>query len=284
MTGSGMFRVIVVCLLWPLAALAEDLPRPQSDTVSDFAEILPAADEAAISALVREIRDETGVHVVVVTMDRISNFGGWGKSFEAYATALFNQWGIGDAKRNDGIMLLVVTGTRDTRIELGAGYPKAYDRRAAEVIETAMLPRFRNGRMAEGITDGVRAARERIVQPFIAGEWVGLWRTLLIGVGVVGGATGLIFGGRAAWAAYVRCPRCGQPGLTRQHEVIEHATTYSSGRGVTHLSCSLCGHTEDRPYTIAARGDNNSSGGWGGGSSGGFGGGRSSGGGASGKW
>lgn len=279
------WRLVLFLFLVPLATLAEERPRPQSDTVSDFANILPSADEARIGALIREIRDETGVHVVVVTMDRISNHGGWGQSVESYATALFNDWGIGDRVRNDGIMLLVVTGTRDTRVELGAGYPGAYERRAQEVIDTAMLPEFRAGRMAQGIEAGLNATRERIVQPFSKGEWVGLWRMVLIGMGVVGGATGLIFAGRAAWSAYVRCPRCGQPGITRWSEVTAHATTYSSGSGVTHLSCSVCGYTADRPYTIAARrDDNDSSSGFGGGSSGGFGGGRSSGGGASGKW
>jgi uncharacterized protein len=161
-----------------------------------------------------------------------------------------------------------------------------YDRRAAEVIETAILPHFRERRMAQGITEGIKAARDRIVQPFVAGEWVGLWRTILIGLGVVGGGAGLIFAGKAAWSAYVRCPRCGGPGLSRQNEVIDYATTYSSGGGVTHITCSLCGYTEDRSYTIASRRDDNdsSSGRGGGSSSGGFGGGRSSGGGASGKW
>lgn len=286
--GQVMFikALLVFCLL-PLAALAEGRPPPQSDTVSDFAEILSSSDEAELSALIRRIRTETGVHVVVVTMDRISNYGGWGDSVESYATALFNQWGVGDRTRNDGIMLLVVTGTRDTRIELGAGYAKGYDRRAQEVIDTAMLPRFRAGQMAQGITDGVKAAREKIVEPFVRGDWVGLGdliRMVLIGLGVVGGGTGLVFAGKAAWAAYVRCPQCGQPTLSRRNEVTVHATRYSSGNGIQYLSCPACGYQAERPYTIPARGDSSSSGGGGGGSSGGFGGGRSSGGGASGRW
>jgi uncharacterized protein len=182
---------------------------------------------------------------------------------------------------------LIVTGTRDTRIELGSGYSSAFDRRAAEVIETTMLPRFRDRQMARGILDGVKATGDRIVQPFVKGEWVDLWRTVLIGLGAVGGAAGLVFAGKTAWAAYYRCPRCGQSTLSRWSEVISHATTYSQGHGVTHLNCSACGYAEDRPYTIAARRDDNdrgSSGRGGGSSSGGFGGGRSSGGGASGKW
>ena len=281
-----MVRLLLLLLFLPVAAVAEPLPNPQSDTVSDFAEILPAADETRIRTLLREIRDETGVHVVVVTMDRISDHGGWGQTFEGYATALFNQWGIGDKRRNDGIMLLVVPGTRDTRIELGSGYARAYNARAQEVIDTAMLPQFRERLMVQGIADGVLATREKIIAPFIKGEWVGfgdLVKTVLIGLGVVGGVTGVGFAGKAAWAAYVRCPRCGQPTLSRQNEVIVHATRYNSGRGVTHLSCSACGYQEDRSYTISAQGDNDR-GSSGGGSSGGFGGGSSSGGGASGKW
>jgi uncharacterized protein len=283
-----MIRLLLFLLVFPVMAFAETLPRPQSDTVSDFAEILPVAEEARIRTLLREIREETGVHVVVVTMDRISNHGGWGQTIESYSTALFNQWGIGDPTRNDGIMILVVPGTRDTRIELGSGFARAYNDRAQEVIDTAMLPQFRERLMAQGITDGVLAIRAKIVEPFVKGEWVGLGdlvKMVLIGLGVVGGGAGLIYAGKAAWAAYVRCPQCGQPTLSRWNEVIDHATRYSSGSGIKHLSCSACGYKEDRPYTIPAKGDNDSrSSGGGGGSSGGFGGGRSSGGGASGKW
>lgn len=280
-------RLLLLFFLLPLAALADGLPRPSSDTVSDFADLLPATDEAEVSALIRQIRDETGVHVVVVTMDRISDHGGWGKTLEAYATELFNQWGVGDRVRNDGIMLLVVPGTRETRIELGSGFASAYDARAQEVIDTAMLPRFRAGQMSQGILDGLTATRAQIIEPFIKGEWVGLGdliRTVLIGLGVVGGAVGLGFAGKAAWIAYKRCPQCGQPTLVRDSEVIEHATRYSSGRGITHLNCPACGYKADRPYTISATGDNNRNSSSGGGSSGGFGGGSSSGGGASGRW
>lgn len=281
-----MVRLLLFLLAFPVMALAETLPGPQSDTVSDFAGILPAADETRIGALLREIRDETGVHVVVVTMDRISNHGGWGETLESYATALFNQWGIGDRTRNDGIMILVVPGTRETRIELGSGYARAYNGRAQEVIDTAMLPQFRERLMVQGITDGIMATREKIIGPYVRGDWVGLGdlvKMVLIGLGVIGGGAGLIYGGKAAWAAYVRCPQCGQPTLARRNEVINHATRYSSGNGIQYLSCPSCGYAAERPYTIAAKGDSRSSGG-GGGSSGGFGGGSSSGGGASGRW
>ena len=282
-----MIRLLLFLVVFPVMALAEVMPGPKSDTVSDFAGILPAADETRIGTLLRDIRAETGVHVVVVTMDRISDHGGWGKTLEAYATALFNQWGIGDRARDDGIMILVVPGTRETRIELGSGYARAYNARAQAVVDTEMLPQFRERLMVQGITDGVLATRAQIIEPFVKGEWVGLGdlvKMVLIGLGVAGGGAGLIYGGKAAWAAYVRCPQCGQPTLTRRNEVINHATRYSSGNGIQYQSCPSCGYAAERPYTISAKGDSSSSSGGGGGSSGGFGGGSSSGGGASGRW
>ena len=280
-------RVILIFLLLPLTVLAEDLPAPQSDTISDFAEVLSKADEDKLRNLLAEIKTETEVDIVVVTMDRISNYGGWGHTVESYATLLFGAWEIGDAQKNDGILILVATGLKEMRIELGAGYSWAYNFRAKDVIETAMLPRFRAGQTARGILEGVVATRERVVQPHIEGKNIGLddhWGTILV---LAGGLVILFFAARAVWIIYHTCPNCGDRGLSRWNEVTDHATSYSSGQGITHLSCSYCDYQEDRAYTISRK-SNRRSGFYdrsGGGSSGsGFGGSGSSGRGASGKW
>ena len=42
------------------------------------------------------------------------------ETLEEFATNLFNNWGIGDAARNDGILVLVLPDDRAMRIELGA--------------------------------------------------------------------------------------------------------------------------------------------------------------------
>jgi uncharacterized protein len=274
-------RVILIFLLLPLTVLADDLPQPQSATISDFAEVLSKSDEDKLRSLLAEIKADTGVDIVVVTMDRISNYGGWGHTVESYATLLFGAWEIGDAQKNDGILILVATGLKEMRIELGSGYSWAYNPRAKDVIETAMLPRFRAGQTAKGILDGVAATKERVVQPHIEGKNIGLddhWGTILV---IAGGLVVLFFAARAVWIIYHTCPNCGDRGLSRWNEVTDHATSYSSGQGITHLSCSYCDYLEDRAYTISRRADRRSgfSSGSGGGSSGG-----GSGRGASGKW
>lgn len=281
------------------AALAQSLPEPLSDTVSDFAGVLDATEEARITRLLTTTRDETGVQMVVVTLPSIDAHGGAGMRLDAYAKALFNQWGIGDAERNDGILMLVATEARETRIALGSGYDAVYDGRAARVLSTAVLPEFREGRIAGGIEAGIASARERLIAPFTEGRPVTLTEgfedagddSVLSWMVGAGGVLGLVgFGIWRGSRSRRTCPSCGAQKLSRTNEVIEPATRYSSGTGMQHLLCGACGFTDRKSYTISAKGSDdhdNSSGGrssGGSGRSGGFGGGRSGGGGASGKW
>lgn len=266
--------LILAVLILPFAALADDLPPVPDGGVLDLAGLVPDADEDRLRTLIRDIRAETGVELVVITMERMADHGGGGQSLEAYATRLFNHWGLGDAKRNDGIMLLVASGDRATRIELGAGYSSTYDIRAQKVVDKAMLPNFRERQMAKGILAGVTGIQDEIARPFAKNSGFGL-RDFLIFLAFVAFSVGSALARRRAEAARIRCPSCGKPSLTRENQVAHAATLFSSGQGVTHIRCDLCGHSEEQTYKISAKIRFGGSGG---------GGGRSSGGGASGRW
>lgn len=293
----ALFAALFLALTASVAA--QTLPQPLSDTVSDFAQVLDPTEEGRIARALQQVRDETGVQMVVVTMRSITLYGGTSMRLDAYAKALFNAWGVGEADRNDGILMLVATDDREVRIALGSGYDAVYDGRAARVLSTAVLPEFRAGRLAGGIEAGIASTRERLIAPFLAGQPV----TLTDGFEEEGsGSSGLPIaggiGGIIALAAYGiwssarsrrTCPKCGQQTLTRTREVISPAGMFSSGSGLEHLTCTSCGFNDRRSYTIRPTSTGSSrrssfGGGSSGGSSGGFGGGRSSGGGASGKW
>lgn len=283
------------------SAIAQTLPEPLSDTVSDFANVLDATDEGRISRLLSDTRAATGVQMVVVTVPGLAAQGGAGMKLEDYGKDLFNAWGVGGADRNDGIMLLLDTEAREARIALGAGYDPVYDGRAARVLSTAVLPELREGRMAGGIEAGVVSARDRLITPFLAGQPVSVTDgfadeggaaggSILAGLAAVAGVAG--FGFWRSRRTKRTCPNCGALTLERNREIIDPPTRTSSGLGMQHLTCSACGFIDRMSYPVRyssreARDsrsfDRNRSGGSGGGGSG-FGGGRSSGGGASGKW
>ena len=110
-------KLFLAVLLFPFAALADGLPRPDADGIADLANLLSPAEETQLLADIQDIRARTGVTLVVITMDRLANHGGAGQSLEAYATALFNNLRIGDAAKDDGVLLLVASDDRAMRIE-----------------------------------------------------------------------------------------------------------------------------------------------------------------------
>ncbi|NHB77268.1 TPM domain-containing protein [Rhodobacter calidifons] len=291
-------RSLAVALTLATSALAQSLPEPLSDTLSDFADVLDATAEGRIARLLAATREETGTQVVVVTLPGLDAHGGAGQGIETYAKALFNSWGVGAADRNDGILMLLDTRRREARIALGSGYDPVYDGRAARVLSTAVLPALRAGNHAEGIEAGILSIRDRLILPFQAGQPVGLTDgfadesgsgalTAILGVGGVAAIAG--FGIWRQRRARVTCPNCGAATLERRREIIERPTRSEPGLGMQHLTCSACGFIDRKSYPVRwssseARRDRDNNRGGGGSSGGGFGGGRSSGGGATGKW
>ena len=293
-------KSLAVALTLAAPALAQTFPEPQSDTLSDFADVLDATEEGRITRLLTEMRAATGVQMVVVTLPGLDAYAAAGMRMEDFGKALFNAWGVGGAERNDGIMLLLDTSAHEARIALGAGYDPVYDGRAARVLSTAVLPPLRAGNTAEGIEAGIASARDRLITPFLAGTPVSLTDgfetpaggssalTPILGLGAVAGVAG--FGIWRNRRARRTCPNCGALTLERTREIIEQPSRSEAGVGMQHLTCSACGFSDHRSIPISYSSSEakrsrqfNRSGGGGGGSSG-FGGGRSSGGGASGKW
>ncbi len=282
-------------------ALADTLPLPSDGHVLDLAEILDPTAEARIERLLAETEASTGVVVEVVTLTDIADHGGKDQRLDTYAKTLFNAWGIGSAERNDGILMLVASDTRDVRIALGAGYDAVYDGRAARVLSTAVLPEFREGRMAGGIEAGIISARQKLIAPFLEGRPVtvadGFETSESSDLPIFGGIAAAIGGvGFLGWRNRRKrkvCPSCGALTLTRRREVIEPSSSQSSGTGLEHILCSSCGYTDRQSFTVGrSRGTSTDSAmrsgsrgsSAGGSQSGGRSGGRSSGGGASGKW
>jgi uncharacterized protein len=297
-----MIRALILALVLPVAAAAQTYPAYTSLAVNDFAGVLDDAAEARIAALVDDARRDPGVEITVVTIPRVATYAP-GQTLEAFATGLFNAWGIGSRATNDGILILLSVEDRAVRIELGGAYPPVYDGRALRVIDVVMLPPFRQGDWAGGIETGVTAAVEDIARPFRAGASV----TETSGIGDGGGFPGfLIFVIEAAVVAaaalawfvfrrpHPRCPSCGKRGIVRHEEVMDAPTETVPGNGRETRRCPACGWSEVRAYSIPSLADaaraaaagaadrhRHGGGGSGGGS---FGGGSSSGGGASGRF
>ncbi|MFV0410355.1 MAG: TPM domain-containing protein [Paracoccus sp. (in: a-proteobacteria)] len=150
-------------------ARAQSLPDWDYTSVNDFAGLLTNDDTMVIDQALIALHDATGVEGTVVTLNEQASHGG-PSGMEDFATRLFNYWGVGDNRRNDGFMLLVLKDDREARIELGAGYPTSFDRVAGQIMDQIMVPAFRNGDYSGGLRSGTLAVIEKIARPQAAGQ------------------------------------------------------------------------------------------------------------------
>jgi len=115
--------------------------------VNDYAGILSAETEEAIMKVSVPLAQETGAQIVVVTVDSLE-----GQDIESYALNLFREWGIGDATKNNGLLLLVSLNDRQSRIEVGYGLEGALnDAKTGRIQDDYLIGHFQEGNYDAGV-------------------------------------------------------------------------------------------------------------------------------------
>ena len=151
---------LVFCLL-PGVAQPQPYPDHQSVYVNDFADTLDAKTKDKLLQELTAIRESHGIEMTVVTIDTIDTYDE-AASWEAFATRMFNGWGIGNTKRDDGVMFLFAMQDRNMRLEVGAGYHEDWDQTAEDIVQSIMVPNFKSGNINGGVLAGVRTMIARI--------------------------------------------------------------------------------------------------------------------------
>lgn len=147
------FRVLLLalCLTSDLLFAQGDFPKP-TGRVSDFAGVLDASAEAEIEQLLANLESKTSAEVAVAVVRSLD-----GMSVEDYANRMFKAWGVGQAKQDNGVLVVVAPSEREMRIEVGYGLEGVLpDGLAGEIIRDQFTPRFRDDDYSGGIRDGVR--------------------------------------------------------------------------------------------------------------------------------
>ena len=147
--------VSLAATAWPQEVRFPPKPDPESFYV-DMASVVAEMEGKEINEVARTLLQEERMPLLVVTIPSLTEYGAAGYTIERYATALFNEWGIGSEERNYGMLLLVAVGDRKARIELGAGWGLGHDRQAQEIMASLIIPPFKRRAYSEGILAGVR--------------------------------------------------------------------------------------------------------------------------------
>lgn len=158
--------MLALLLLWSsLALAAAPTYPPLTGRIVDGANLLSPEARARIEAKLKAHEDKTSDQLVVATVPSLQDI-----SIEDFANGLFRHWKLGQAKTNNGVLLLVAPNERKVRIEVGYGLEGALtDALSKVIITTAVAPKFKNGDFAGGIEGGVDAILEILTGD--AEEW-----------------------------------------------------------------------------------------------------------------
>lgn len=157
---AGLFA-LVLCFFGGAHAQAL-LPVPALDArVIDQTGTLDAAQRQSLDAKLAAFEQQKGSQIVVLMVPTTQP-----EDIAAYANRVANDWKIGRRAVGDGVLLIVAKDDRKMRIEVAKTLEGAVpDIAAAQIIDDAMKPRFRDN----DFDGGLNAAADQLIAR-ISGE------------------------------------------------------------------------------------------------------------------
>ncbi|MDZ4698762.1 MAG: TPM domain-containing protein [Rhodothermales bacterium] len=157
--------VASLLLLVVLTASAQDLPALIGRVV-DRAEVLSPSAERQLDDLLQAHEDSTGNQIAVLTIRSLD-----GMDLESYSLDVARAWQLGQADRDNGVLLLVALDDRKMRIEVGYGLEGDLpDITASRIIQNDIRPYFQRDDYEGGILAGARAIVSAVEGSYVATE------------------------------------------------------------------------------------------------------------------
>ncbi len=287
---------IAMQFAWVTPVCAYESPGTPTGLVNDFAGVLSDEVRTSLESELAAFTASTTSEVAVVTVQNLN-----GDYIEHFAEQLFQEWGIGQEKEDNGVLLLLSIEDRSLRIEVGYGLEGALPDSIADSIIRDMVPMLKAERYDDAVMNGthdiINATRGEYSAPgngaaLLFDEYFNLGITVLIFASFVLQWVGAILARSKSWWAG------GMLGLFIGAVASSSFTLWLVGGLLLTAGLTLFGlffdYVVSSTYTHAKRtnvdppwwagGAGNYSGSSSGGGFGGFGGGSSGGGGASGSW
>ena len=119
----------------------------------DEAQLLNSNEKAELERMLMSLFAQGGSQIVVYTTPSLEQ-----EDIASYSIRVVDKWKLGNAKADNGVLLLVSKGDRRIRIEVGQGLEgvlvDAYSKR---IIDQVITPYFKEGLFSRGIFAGVDA-------------------------------------------------------------------------------------------------------------------------------
>jgi uncharacterized protein len=147
-----VFLVLVIALCSVDTAADTKIPKLEQ-RISDFTNTLSFQEWQQVDHLLKGFEDSTSTQVVVLMVTSLE-----GESIEEYANKTFTQNKIGQAKKDNGVLLVIAKQDHAMRIEVGYGLEGVLtDAVTSQIIRREITPYFKADNYFGGIVTGVDA-------------------------------------------------------------------------------------------------------------------------------
>jgi uncharacterized protein len=157
--------LLIFALLSTALVQAKDFPAKPNPPklVNDFANVLSTEQVSILEAKLRAYSDSTSTQIAIITEQSLE-----GEDPFDYSRRLAENWQIGMAGKNNGLLIYAAIGDRKIRIQNGYGMEATItDALSKRIIEEIIKPNFREQQYFEGFNE----ATDYIIRA-AAGEFV----------------------------------------------------------------------------------------------------------------
>ena len=124
-----------------------------NEQINDEARIFSQNERDELLNLVQNFEQNSTIQIAIVTLNSLGN-----RSIEELSLEIARGYKLGQKESDNGVLLLVAPNEKKVRIEVGYGLEGTLtDAVASQIINSVMIPEFKNGNMSEGVKDGVVA-------------------------------------------------------------------------------------------------------------------------------
>ncbi len=119
--------------------------------VNDYADMISPETESLLEDRLKSFEESDSTQVVILTVNSLE-----GDALEDFTIRVAEKWKIGQAKKDNGVILFASKNDRLTRIEVGRGLEGVLtDLLSGRILDNIMRPRFKAGDFDGGFLDGI---------------------------------------------------------------------------------------------------------------------------------
>lgn len=180
--GAERFLVYLVCLLITFSLTGFSVPNPRQSALVDQTGRM---DDTVQESLTRwnAALQQSGAQIALAVVPTLD-----GTDIESAATDTFRSWGVGDAKKNNGVLILIALEDRAIRVEVGYGVEDVLpDGLVGRLLRQLVYPAFQKSRYSEGAVALIDAIGQKLGEKYgvqaaaVSNGWIGpngrnVWR------------------------------------------------------------------------------------------------------------